>query len=314
MVNKKSTLLSIFFKRKLSNVKRTFCTSHFVFLLLLFLCGCDYFEKHTVQKDKQEPVARVYDKYLYKDDIAKIISPGISNEDSLLIMKSYIENWIKQNVVLHKAETNLADEEKNVEKRLEEYRNSLITYIYESELIKQKLDTVVSAEAIEKYYNDNQRNFELKDNIIKVIYVKTKKNAPKLDKLRQWYKSDNSKDLIELEGYCHQFATDFSLDDKTWLLFDDLLKKVPIKTYDKEEYLKNNRFIEITDLNDIYFVNIKGFMIKESLSPLSFEKDNIRALIINKRKLQLVQEMEKAAYEQALKNNEFEIYSNAKKN
>jgi hypothetical protein len=280
-------------------------------MILLFFSNCNYFRKEE-GKETKHAVARVFDKYLYANDLAKMVPDGISKEDSIMMAKSFIDNWIRQNVVLHKAETNLSDNDKNVEQRLEEYRNSLITYAYESELIRQKLDTVVSDKEIEKYYIDNQRNFELKDNIIKAIYVKTKKNAPKLNKLRDWYKSDKSKDMLQMEEYCHQFASDFSLDDKTWLLFDELLKKVPIKTYDKEEYLKNNRYIEVEDSNDIYFVNIKGFMIKESLSPLSFEKENIRSLIINKRKLQLVQEMEKAAYEQALKDNDFEIFNNDK--
>ncbi|MEP7170682.1 MAG: hypothetical protein ABI855_15025 [Bacteroidota bacterium] len=296
-----------------NNVKCDICASHFVFItVIILLSACGYFKKEKDKEGKHATVARVFDKYLYKDEIAKMVPAKTSHEDSVMMVKSFIDNWIRQNVVLHKAETNLSDDEKNVDKRLEEYRNSLITYIYESELIRQKLDTVVTDEEVEKYYNTNPRNFELKDNIIKAIYVKTKKNAPKLDKLREWYKSDKTKDILLLEEYCHQFATDFSLDDKTWLLFDDLLKKIPIKTYDKEEYLKNNRFIEVEDTSDIYFVNIKGFMIKESVSPLSFEKENIRSLIINKRKQLLIQDMEKAAYDQAVDNNDFEIYQNEK--
>ena len=237
-----------------------------------------------------------------------MITPGTSKEDSVLMANSYIQSWIKQQVILHKAETNLDDEKKDVELKLEEYRNSLITYVYETELIRQRLDTIVSNEEIEKYYNDNQRNFELKDNIIKVLYLKVKKNAPKIKKVTDWYRSTNSKDRLKLEEYCYQYATDFHLDDDTWLLFDELLKKVPIKTYDKEAFLRNNRFIEMEDSTDIYFVNIKDMKIRESLSPMSFVQDDIRVLIINKRKLSLIKEMEKAAYEEALQKNEFEIY------
>jgi hypothetical protein len=72
--------------------------------------------------------------------------------------------------------------------------------------------------------------------------------------------------------------------------------------------LQNNRTIEIADSTNITFVCIKDYKIKDSLSPLSFEMDNIRNLIINKRKLQLIQDMEKAAYQKALKENDFEIY------
>jgi|SRR5688572_12059480 len=276
-------------------------------IIILTFASCNYFRKPAPDRPVAA-VARVYDKYLYATDISRMITPGTSKEDSVLMANSYIQSWIKQQVILHKAETNLDDEKKDVELKLEEYRNSLITYIYETELIRQRLDTIVSNDEIEKYYRDNQRNFELKDNIIKVLYLKVKKNAPKIKKVQDWYRSTNSKDRLKLEEYCYQYATDFHLDDDTWLLFDDLLKKVPIKTYDKEAFLRNNRFIEMEDSTDIYFVNIRDMKIRESLSPLSFVQDDIRVLIINKRKLSLIQEMEKAAYDEALQKNEFEIY------
>ena len=278
-----------------------------IFFLIAALTGsCTYFKKKPEQKTGA--IARAYDHFLYPEDVARLISPGTSKNDSISIVKNFINSWIKQQVILHRAENNLAENQKDVEDQLREYRNSLITYIYQQELIRQQLDTVVSAEEIESYYNKNQRNFQLKDNILKVNYIKVSLKAPKLDKVRKWFRSENAKDKKLLDDYIYQFATDYFLDNENWQLFDDLLKKVPIKTYDKEEYLKNNRYIEVSDSANMYLINIKGFMIKESLSPLDFEKDNIRNLIINKRKLQLIQEMEQNTYENALRNNEFEIY------
>ncbi len=278
----------------------------FIILCSLFLSSCKYFKK----EDQPAPdvVAKVFDKLLYSTDLTNIIPAGTPKEDSITIIRSYINNWLKQQVVLKKAEDNLNDEQKEVSKKLEEYRNSLITYIYESELVRQKLDTAVSDNEIVNYYNDHQANFLLKDNIIKANYIKIPSTAPKLDKVRGWYKSSNPRDSALLVDYCHQFASDFFFGGEEWLLFDELLKKVPIKTYDKEEYLRNNRFIEIADSTGIYFINIRGFKIKESISPLSFEKDNIRALIINKKKLELIDEMEKSAFEDAMQKNEIKIY------
>lgn len=277
-------------------------------ICLIMLSSCNFVDKFKEEK-KPNAVVRVHDTYLYEDEISRMVTPGTSKEDSTLLVDNFIQNWIKQQLILHKAETNLDDEKKDVEKKLTEYRNSLITYIYETELIRQKLDTVVSEAEIEKYYSDNQRNFELKDNIIKVLYLRVKKDAPKIKKVKEWYKSTSLKDQVQLEEYCYQFASDFHLDDKTWLLFDELLKKVPVKPFDKESFLRNNRYIELEDSTDLYLVNIKEMKIRESLSPLSFVKDDIRVLIINKRKLDLIKEMEKAIYEEALEKNEFEIYN-----
>jgi hypothetical protein len=276
---------------------------------LLFASMCFLSCNHFGGKDPaSEVVAVASGRYLYKSDLIGLIPKGTSASDSIVALKDYIDTWIRQQVVLTRAEKNLGAAQKNVEKQLQDYRNSLIVFAYEKELVEQKLDTVVSDREIEQYYHSNESSFALKDNIIKVVYLKLEKKAPKIDKVKIWYKSNNPKDLVLLEEYCHQFAANFYLDDSNWLLFDDLLKEIPIKTYDKEHYLKNNRFIEITDSAYIYMVNIKGFKSKDSVSPLSFEKDNIKTNILNQRKLKLIQEMEKKTYLEALKNKEIELY------
>lgn len=197
-----------------------------------------------------------------------------------------------------------------VEAQLEEYRTSLISYIYESEWINQRLDTNVTEKEISDYYNANSQNFELKNNILKVVYVKVPREAPKLDKLRNWFRSSSEKDKRLLADYCYQFATDFRFDEENWIIFDELIKSVPIRTYDKEHFLRNNRELEVTDSSSVYLIRIIDFKIKESLSPLAFEKENIKALILNKRKLELIRDMEKKSIEKAILNKDVEIYEN----
>jgi hypothetical protein len=274
--------------------------------LVLQLSACSYLQK----KNKNEIIARVYDKEFYKEDIGNIIPNGTSSKDSLSILRNYLDNWVRQGLILHKAESNISDQlvNEDIDKQLEDYKNSLITYAYERELVRQKLDTVVTDNEIERYYNEHPDNFTLKDNIIRVLYLKLGKKDPKINKVKSWYKSESKSDRALLEAYCHQNAINYFLDDNTWLLFDDLLKEIPIKTYDEEQFLKNNRYVEIQDSSGFYLVNIKGFKIKDSLSPLSFEKENIRNMILNKRKLALIGEMEKNIYQEALKNNDFEIF------
>ena len=285
--------------------------------ITLYVCGSILFfvcflscTRSGNKNSKDNVVARAYNQFLFKDDLSGIVPADASAKDSLNIVKDYIDQWLRRQAVIHKAEENLADEKKDVEKQLNDYRNSLITHAYEEELVSQKLDTVVSKEEIEKFYNDNQNNFELKDNIIKVLYLKLSRKSPKIDKVKQWYKSDNAKDRKLLEDYCHQYAFNYYLDDESWLLFDDLLKEIPIKTYDKEQFLRNNRFIELEDESNVYLVNIKGFKIRNSISPLSFEKDNIRSMIINERKLKLIEEMEGKAFEDAKKKGDIKTMDN----
>jgi hypothetical protein len=274
------------------------------YLALVALSSCSFFSKEK----GQDVVARVYDSYLLKSELSEIIPAGTSEEDSIAIAQSFINNWVRQTLLFQRAEKNLSEDQKDFEKKLEDYKRSLIIYTYERNLVNQILDTIVNNQQIEEYYNQNKQNFELKDNIIKVVYLKVDKKAPDIPKVQKWIKSANQQDLINLESYAYQFAHNFYLDDNTWLLFEDLLKEIPIKTYNQEEFLKNNRYIEVEDSTSLYFVNIKGFKIKNSLSPLSFEKDNIRNIIINKRKLQLITKMKNDIYEEALLKNDIEIY------
>jgi hypothetical protein len=257
---------------------------------------------------KEGAIARVNDEYLYKSDVIGIVPVGTSAKDSISIVKNYINNWIKQKLVLKTAESNLTSSQKDFEKQLEEYRNSLIVFTYEKELVKQKLDTSVTEEEMKTYYDKNQSNFLLKDNIVKVWYVKLPVGSTCEETVRQLYKLSDTLSRKSLEDYGKKYAVNYFLEDSTWLYFTDLLKEIPVKTYNQEDYLKNNRYIEMEDSVYTYFLNIKDFEIKESVSPFSFEKENVRKIILNKRKLELVEEIEESLFNDALKNQEFEIY------
>lgn len=257
-------------------------------------------------------IARANGSYLYLDNVRDIVPSGASSKDSLDLINRHIDNWLHETLEIQKAEENLTDEQKDVESKLLAYRNSLITYTYEKELVKQRLDTIITNEEVENYYNSNKGNFELKDNIIKVIYVKVNKDAPGVKDLKKWYKSGKMKERELLADYCHQFAENFYLNDDSWLLFDDLLKEVPIQTYNKKSFLKHNRLVEVSDSLYLYFLNIKGFKIQNSLSPLSFEEKNIKNIILNKRKLHLINQMKEDIYNDAANNNKIEIYHNDK--
>jgi len=274
------------------------------FILAVFLCAC-----HARHAGDEQPLARVYDKYLYASDLQGILPPDMAGQDSMEFVSEYVDNWINQQLIIAQAEKNLSDEEKDFSKQLEEYKNSLTVFQYESKLINQRLDTVVSDEEIARYYELHKENFVLKENIVKVVYVKIPKEVSPAP-VRNLIKSGGQQDMKKLQDFCHKYAVNYYLDDQSWLLFNDILKEIPINTYNQEEYLKNNRIIEIQDSAFTYLMNIKGFMIKEGVSPLSFEQSNIRDMIINKRKLTLIENMRKDIYDNALQKKDFEVFKN----
>lgn len=276
----------------------------FPLLMLVLLCSCSGFFK----KKTERPLAKVYGDILYESELKGVISPGTTSKDSITLAKNYIDTWVRQRLVIYQAEKNLSRDQMDFTQQLENYRNSLIIYTYENELVRQKLDTVVSDEEVENYYSANQQNFLLKDNIVQIQYVKLPLKSAHIKQFKKLLSTDNSADRTRLTEECEKYAADYFLDDQNWLLFNDLLKQIPIKTYNQEEFLKNHKDLEYSDSLYTYLVRFRDFKIKESVSPVSFEKERVKNIILNKRKIELIQKMHNDIYEKALKNADVELY------
>lgn len=253
-------------------------------------------------------LARVYDEYLYESDLSGIVSPGTLPKDSLLMTRSYIDNWVRQRLIIEQAEINLTGSQMDFTKQLENYKNSLTIYAYENALVRQNLDTLITEEETQNYYDANQQNFLLKDNIVQVQYVKLPLKSTISKQVKKLLSSDDQDDKNTLANLCEKNAADYFLDSKNWLLFNDVLKQIPIKTYNQEEFLKNHRDLEYQDSMYVYLVRFNDFKIKESVSPLNFEKQRIRDIILNKRKIELLGRMQDDIYTKAKKKNVFEIF------
>ena len=278
----------------------------YIFLVSVLLTSCQFLQKTFSSKEK--PVARVFSEYLYPSDLEGIVPKGTSSADSILLVQSYIENWIRQTVILKQATENVDLDQDALEKQLETYRQSLIIYSYEQQLIAQNLDTTVSNAQIKKYYEENKDNFELKKSIIKATYAKIPKNAHRIEMAVRWFNSSKPKDRNELETYCMQFSSNYSLTDTSWLYLDELSAIIPLDRFSESSILQKNNYINFSDKDFVYLVKVKDFMYKEDLSPLEFEIDNIKNIIINKRKIELISKMENQVYQDARDGEDIEWY------
>jgi hypothetical protein len=271
---------------------------------MLFGMAC----QNAAFRDNNRILARVYDVYLYESDLNNLVPAGSDPADSSSITQNFINNWVKNQLILYKAEKNLTSEQKDFSKLIQDYRNSLVIYEYETQLINQKLDTIVRNLEIEDYYNKNQNNFRLNENIVQALYVKINEKSKYLNKIKKLTRSNEEEDRDSLEYYSIRYAEDFGLIDREWITFDDLILRVPIPTGNPETFLTNNTFVQHYEKPYWYFVNILDYGLSESLSPLSLERENIRSILLNKRKKLLIKKMQDEIYEQALKENNFEYF------
>lgn len=272
-------------------------------ILAIALQACDFF----IKNDNEKALARVGDNYLYKKDI-KGLANSEELDDSSKVLDSYIESWVKEQLLLQKALENLPENQANFEEQLKNYKNSLLIYTYENLLVKQKLDTSVSKREVMEYYKNNQQNFKLKEPLFLLKFVKIINSAPTQDSLNYWFYSEmNYSDKVM--NYCTQFATLCHLDTTTWLTGSKLkgvLLNGKLKT---EDILQSDeqKMVVSDSLNTIFFKVLERRKVSD-LAPLNFVKDQINDIIINKRKLRLLSKAKQEIFEAATIEKQYEVF------
>jgi hypothetical protein len=290
-------------------------TKYFYFILLAALLSgsCDFIrmkEKRLNGMENRDAVARVNNAFLFKDELAGIAAFGASKEDSASRVGAYVDSWIRKQLLIQEATRKININEAEVERKILDYRYSIIAYEYQSYYIKQHLDTVFSDSEIESYYKNNIDNFILKQNIVRATFIKVPKNAPKTNKLKGWIFSQNAEDKSNLKSFCLSFSVAYHISDSTWMIFDDLVRNSPLMEIpNKVQFLKANPYYETEDENYLYFLKVDEYRITDNVSPLEFVTDEIQNIILNKRKVELAKKLEDEVYENALDHKDFEIIS-----
>lgn len=287
-------------------------TNNFLLLAcLLVLGGCDFFRPRPQGADKgtQQVVARVHDAYLYTADLEELLPVGISREDSARMADRYVRSWVRKQLLISEAAKKIELDQQELERKVQDYRYSLMIYEYEKQYVSKHLNRELTEAEIEEYYENNKDNFQLKQNIVRALLVKVPKNTPKLDNLRDFMKLKEAGDREKLKSYAYRFGVDYKLDDGVWVNFDELIMNTPLAGIpNKIQWLKNNKYAETSDEEYIYLLRIQDYKISDEISPLEFVRDQIETIIVNKRKTELATRLEEEIYENARKNNAFEVY------
>ncbi|HTF21204.1 MAG TPA: hypothetical protein VK658_24175 [Chryseolinea sp.] len=284
-----------------------------VFLALVILAGaCDLIKMKGGDgpgDGDREAVARANDTYLYRDELTGIIAPGTPAQDSSRLIEAYIDNWIRKKLLIQEASRKMDINEAQVERKILDYRYSIIAYEYEAFYVKQNLDTAIAKPEIEKYYNDNVDNFLLKQNIVQGTFIKVPRNAPRTDRIKELMFSRDEKEETELRSYCLSFSAAYHISNDSWVVFDELVRNSPLAEIpNKIQFLKSNPYYETSDDTYLYFLKVRQYRISDNVSPLEFVTDDIRNIILNKRKVELAKKLENEVYKQASDEKEFEVY------
>ncbi|WP_242086207.1 peptidyl-prolyl cis-trans isomerase [Aestuariivivens sediminis] len=269
------------------------------------ITSCKFFKT----TDDRVAIARVNDSFLYEEDIQGLISEDTSREDSILLVQNYIKSWATQQLLLDGAKLNLSVNKQETFNRLvNQYKNDLYAKAYLEALVSRSVDTVVAIEEAEAYYLENKAIFKLNEELVKFRYINVVETINNFKNIEKRFKRFNAEDKNELDSLSIQFKS-YSLNDSIWVKVSQVIDKIPVlNSENKNQLLKKSNFIQLKDSLGVYLMQINDVLLRNETAPLEYVKPTIDQIVVNKRKLELIKQIEKDITKDAIKNKQFEIF------
>lgn len=279
--------------------------SRFFSLCFLVIFSCDL----ALKPNSQDSIARVNNSFLTLDDIDASLFEGLSQQDSLIQIQNAINNWATEQLLQDGARINLETEQQSeFEILVQQYKSDLYTSAYLEALVKQNLDTTITNKELEEVYNQNKELFVLKEDLIKLRYINHDKNLPNSDEIKRRFRRYNAEDRTVLDTISLQFNS-FFLNDSVWIKSSQVISKIkPLKKGFNKVLLKKINFIQLKDSLGLYLMEVKDLLEIGSQAPMAYALPTLKQIIINKRKLKLVNQLKSEIVDDAIKNKKFEIY------
>lgn len=275
-----------------------------IFMLLVF-ASCSFFKPEA----KADAIARVNENYLYPSDIKGLVPKGASSKDSVTIVRDFINRWAAQALLYNAADVNLNKAKKaDFDALINQYKVDLYTKAYLEEVVKRSVDTAITEEELKRYYAANKDNFRTNAALVRLRYIHLSKDNPRFGSIQSKFFDYRKKDKKFWDTYAIQCKS-YALNDTVWVAMDQVYDKLPFITTDnKEQYISPGKKIQYPDGNDVYLVKISNVIGKNQVGPFDFVKPTLKEVILNNRKLELIKKFEKDIIDDALKDENYELY------
>lgn len=267
----------------------------------LLLTSCS----NISDNNSNDLIARAGQNFLYQNEM-----PSFSSEqDSMLRYLNYIETWAKEKILYDLSLTNLSQSKKNdLDILVEKYKVDLYINSYKDLIVNSIIDSIVNDEEIESFYYRNIENFKLNENLLKYRYLKVPSDNININRIRRYIQRLNESDRVFLDSLNFQFA-DLKLNDSMWFTEREVISSIEfINQKNKSNYMGINRLYELENDQYIYYFIIMDLLKSGNIPPLSYLYDRIKSNIINQRKLNLLQNINKEILNDALKSNKYEVF------
>ena len=267
--------------------------------LLIFSCS------NINNDNSNDLIARAGENYLYQNELPFFSS----QQDSLIRYKNFIELWAKEKLLFDLSLTNLSQSKKNeLDLLIEKFKIDLYINSYKDLIVNSRIDSIVTDEEIESFYNTNIDNFNLNETLLKYRYLKVPSDNININRIRRYIQRLSIDDRNFLDSLNFQFA-ELKVNDSVWFTERDVISSIEfINQNNKSNFMRVNRLYEIKDGEYINYFIVKDLLKSGNIPPLSYLYDRINLNIINQRKIDLIQNINIEILNDALKSSKYEVY------
>ena len=255
-------------------------------------------------------IASVDSDYLYLSDFQKLNYDFETKKDSLLAVNSYINKWALNQILLRQSLINLSKEKlAKINDLVENYKFDLMVNNYTEFVVSSKLDTILTSTETFDFYKKNSTNFKLNEPVYRVKYINFLKNNVDRRGITRSFKRFNNEDKRFIDSLSFQFLDSF-LADTIWLNQGELIKNISFINSDNFEnfFLKKRKYFEIKGETDLSLFNIIESIEANELAPFSYVKNIVENIVLNKRKLNLIENFNNEILNDAIKTKKFQVY------
>ena len=274
-------------------------------IVVVLIISCESIVKNT----QDRLIARAENHYLYLSDIKEKLSLFKSKEDSIAMVRGFINNWARKKLLYEKSLVNLPTYKiAQINSMVDDYKSSLYRNNYREFILKSLMDSVFSKELISDFYYNNKNNFKLKEPLYRIRIIGFPLDNVDRREITVRFRRFESKDIYYLDSLSFQFSSYF-LADTIWLNKFDIFEKVSfLNNENVDYYLKKQNYFEVKDSLDLYLFKVVQMLDQNQIAPLPYIENTIKNIVFNKKKIEFLNEFDKDILRDAIKTKKFETY------
>lgn len=276
-----------------------------VLVILMTLSSCEMAQDKL---HRGHIVARIGFDVLYSTDLEGVIPSGTSEEDSVALANRYIDSWALSRLLTLRAEKELSKSDKDVSSQVEEFRNNLLGYRYEKFYIESRLDTVVTLKEMEEYYEAHSNNFTAQQTLLKGRAITVLTKSPFYEAFKSSYQVTDESAIAELNELCRASAERYTDFNGGWVPVSVFSKEVGMDVAQFEKLIAGKSAVEAKESGMTRFIFITDRIPQGAVTPLEYNEEHIREIIISKRKQDILSGMERDLLNDAKVDKTLRIY------